>query len=117
MGIFNKPPLRPGRRKDDMPEGLWTKCPDCGAMIHTLELKQNLRVCHHCGHHFLMTAHERIELLADPGRFEETEAGHGIGQSARLRRTTPRNSSTCRTRPDCPTPWSPAGSRSAATRR
>ena len=73
MGIFKKPPLRTGRRKDDMPEGLWTKCPDCGAMLHTLELKQNLGICHHCEHHFLMTAPDRIELLADPGSFEETD--------------------------------------------
>jgi acetyl-CoA carboxylase carboxyl transferase subunit beta len=75
MGIFKKPPLRFGRRrKEDMPEGLWTKCPGCGTMIHTLELKQNLQVCHRCDHHFPMGARERIDLLADPGSFEETDA-------------------------------------------
>ena len=58
-----------------MPEGLWTKCPDCGAMLHTLELKQHLQTCHHCGYHFLMDSRERIELLADVGSFEETEQG------------------------------------------
>ena len=57
-----------------MPEGLWAKCTDCGAMLHELELKQNLRVCHHCGHHFLLPAHDRINLLADPGSFEEIDA-------------------------------------------
>jgi acetyl-CoA carboxylase carboxyl transferase subunit beta len=72
MGIFDKPPLRRMKRRDDMPEGLWTKCPDCGAMLHTLELKQHLQTCHHCGYHFLMDSRERIELLADPGSFEET---------------------------------------------
>jgi len=75
MGIFSKPRLRLGRKKEDMPEGLWTKCPDCGAMIHTLELKQHAQVCHHCGHHFLIDAPERIEMLADPGSFEETDRG------------------------------------------
>ncbi len=75
MGIFNKPRLRGRDRREDMPEGLWTKCPDCGAMIHVLELKQNLQVCPPCGHHFLMDARDRIELLADAGSFEETEAG------------------------------------------
>ena len=75
MGIFDKPPLRRLKRRDDMPEGLWTKCPDCGAMLHTLELKQHLQTCHHCGYHFLMDSRERIELLADPGTFEETNTG------------------------------------------
>ena len=75
MGIFNKPPLRGGRSRDDMPEGLWAKCPDCGAMLHKLELKQHLQTCHHCGHHFLMDSRERIELLADPGSYAETEQG------------------------------------------
>jgi len=75
MGIFDKPPLRRLKRRDDMPEGLWTKCPDCGAMLHTLELKQHLQTCHHCGYHFLMDSRERIELLADAGSFEETEQG------------------------------------------
>lgn len=75
MGIFDKPPLRRLKRRDDMPEGLWTKCPDCGAMLHTLELKQHLQTCHHCGYHFLMDSRERIELLADPDSFEETSTG------------------------------------------
>ena len=75
MGIFTKPPLRRGRGREDMPEGLWTKCPDCGAMLHTLELKQHLQTCHHCGYHFLMDSRERIELLADPGSYSETEKG------------------------------------------
>ncbi|MGH8047840.1 MAG: hypothetical protein ACREKL_11380, partial [Chthoniobacterales bacterium] len=28
-----------------MPEGLWTKCPSCGEVIHNLALDENLRVC------------------------------------------------------------------------
>lgn len=75
MGIFSKPRLRSLERRDDMPEGLWNKCPDCEAMIHNLELQQNLQVCHHCGHHFLLDARERINLLADSGSFEETDKG------------------------------------------
>ncbi|RYI06297.1 MAG: acetyl-CoA carboxylase carboxyl transferase subunit beta, partial [Acetobacteraceae bacterium] len=42
-------------------------------MLHTLELKQHHQTCHHCDHHFLMDAHDRIALLADPDSFEETE--------------------------------------------
>lgn len=74
MGIFDKPRLRPQDKRDDMPEGMWTKCPSCDAMLHQLDLKQNLNVCPPCGHHFLMGSRERIENLADPGSFEETNA-------------------------------------------
>ena len=75
MGIFSKPLLQRHDRREDMPEGLWIKCSDCGAMIHVLELKQNLYVCQTCQNHFLMDARERVALLADPGSFEETELG------------------------------------------
>jgi acetyl-CoA carboxylase carboxyl transferase subunit beta len=75
MGIFSKPRLRSHDRREDMPEGLWNKCPDCGAMIHNLELQQNLHVCPHCSHHFLIDSRERILMLADSGSFEETDAG------------------------------------------
>jgi acetyl-CoA carboxylase carboxyl transferase subunit beta len=75
MGIFDKPRLRNQlRKKDDMPEGLWTKCPECGTMSHSLELKQHHNVCPSCHYHFLLGSAERIELLADPGSFEETDA-------------------------------------------
>ncbi|MBU6170853.1 MAG: acetyl-CoA carboxylase, carboxyltransferase subunit beta [Verrucomicrobia bacterium] len=73
MGIFSKPSLRSQDRRDDMPEGLWNKCPECGAMVHNLELQQNLHVCPHCSHHFLIGSRERILMLADTGSFEETE--------------------------------------------
>lgn len=75
MGIFSKPRLRSHDRREDMPEGLWVKCPDCDALVHLLELKQNLHVCSHCNHHFLIDSRERIEMLADPDSFEETEIG------------------------------------------
>jgi acetyl-CoA carboxylase carboxyl transferase subunit beta len=76
MGIFNKPPLRRARKKkDNVPDDLWTKCPDCGELIHTLDLKQNHQICTHCGHHFIMGAYDRIDLLVDPGSFEETHPG------------------------------------------
>jgi acetyl-CoA carboxylase carboxyl transferase subunit beta len=75
MGIFSKPRLRSHDRREDMPEGLWVKCPDCGALVHTLELQQNHHVCVHCSHHYLIDSRERITMLADPDSFEETETG------------------------------------------
>lgn len=75
MGIFKKPSLKVfGSKKKDMPEGLWQKCPDCGAMVHQLELTENLRVCAKCDYHFPLTGRERIEITVDPDSFEEMDA-------------------------------------------
>jgi acetyl-CoA carboxylase carboxyl transferase subunit beta len=57
-----------------MPEGLWQKCPDCGEVIHNLELVQNLKVCPKCDYHFILPAKERIDNLIDPGTFIEFDA-------------------------------------------
>ena len=73
MGIFERPRLRQNKKKD-MPNDLWTNCPGCDKMLHVLDLKQNHEVCHHCSHHFLLGSRERIEMLADPGSFTETDA-------------------------------------------
>ena len=74
MGIFDKPRLkRASKGKDNLPDDLWTKCPDCGELLHTLDLKQNNLVCTNCSHHFLMGAYDRFKLIADEDTFEETE--------------------------------------------
>lgn len=57
-----------------MPEGLWTKCPSCGEVIHKIALEQNQQVCPKCGHHFTISAKERIRHLVDEGSFQETDA-------------------------------------------
>ena len=57
-----------------MPEGLWNKCPSCGAIIDEITLKQRNRVCTKCDHHFTLTSQERIGMLLDPDSFEEMDA-------------------------------------------
>jgi acetyl-CoA carboxylase carboxyl transferase subunit beta len=72
MPIFQKPTLKQGtNRKREMPEGLWQKCPECGEVVHNLELSQNLKVCPKCDYHFTFSARERINNLIDEGTFEE----------------------------------------------
>lgn len=56
------------------PAGLWTKCPQCGEMLYQPELKDELYVCRHCGHHRRLSARERIAITADDGSFEEQDA-------------------------------------------
>ena len=75
MQIFQKPTLKlPTKKKREMPEGLWQKCPDCGEVIHNLELVQNLKVCPKCDYHFILPAKERIDNLIDPETFIEFDA-------------------------------------------
>src|SRR6266545_5751011 len=61
-------------KKRDIPEGLWTKCPKCSAMIFDKELDDNLKVCAKCGEHFAIGARERINALVETCSFEEMDA-------------------------------------------
>ena len=75
MAIFKKPAIKiQDRKKRDIPQGLFQKCPGCDEVIHELELIENQRVCPHCDYHFPQTAKERIESLLDPGSFVEMDA-------------------------------------------
>ncbi len=73
MGIFSRPPFSSDKKRE-LPEGLWHKCPACAEMIHNLELQQNFRVCPRCDHHLTQSARERIDMLTDPGSFQEADA-------------------------------------------
>jgi acetyl-CoA carboxylase carboxyl transferase subunit beta len=71
-----KPKLGSARaRKKEIPEGLWTKCPKCSTMLYDKELDEHLKVCRHCGHHFAISARERINALVETCTFEEMDAG------------------------------------------
>ncbi len=57
-----------------VPEGLWVKCPGCSEIIYNKDLAANLQVCPRCGHHFRLSAQERLRALFD-GPFEEHDSG------------------------------------------
>jgi acetyl-CoA carboxylase carboxyl transferase subunit beta len=59
------------RRKRDVPEGLWMRCPKCEATLYTKVVQENLDVCPECDWHFRIGARRRIEQLADEMTFEE----------------------------------------------
>ncbi|MGD9265185.1 MAG: acetyl-CoA carboxylase, carboxyltransferase subunit beta [Lysobacterales bacterium] len=75
MSWFQK--LRPskirteGGKKANVPEGLWTKCGACTAVLYRPELERNLHVCPKCGHHMRIAARERLEYFLDPGEVRE----------------------------------------------
>ena len=59
-----------GARKS-MPEGLWSKCPACEAVLYAADLENNQQVCPKCSHHHHIRARARLDLLLDAeGRFE-----------------------------------------------
>ena len=71
---IKKKPVSPGAsRKREIPQGLWTKCPECEEMIFDKELEENQKVCPHCSHHFQTTAWARIESLTESGSFQESD--------------------------------------------
>jgi acetyl-CoA carboxylase carboxyl transferase subunit beta len=75
MAIFKRPALKTqSRKKREMPQGLWQKCPGCSEVVHEIELAQNQRVCPRCDYHFAQSARERIENLLDPESFVERDA-------------------------------------------
>lgn len=58
-------------QKKGVPEGVWTKCNACNAMLYQAELERSLFVCPKCGYHFRVTARQRIEQFLDvEGRIE-----------------------------------------------
>jgi len=71
---IKKKPVSPGAsRKREIPQGLWTKCPECEEMIFDKELEENQKVCPHCSHHFQTTAWARIKSLTESGSFQESD--------------------------------------------
>jgi acetyl-CoA carboxylase carboxyl transferase subunit beta len=70
---FVKPKLSAFVKRKDVPENLWQNCPSCGNMIHHKDLKENLRVCNTCNHHFRMSADDRIGLLFSKDETQEID--------------------------------------------
>jgi len=54
-----------GRNKRQIPEGLWSKCEECGAVLYGAELERNLQVCPKCSHHMYLGARQRLQGFLD----------------------------------------------------
>jgi acetyl-CoA carboxylase carboxyl transferase subunit beta len=75
MAIFKKPTLKTSQRKKrDIPQGLFQKCPGCNEVVSEIELHENLRVCPRCDYHFAVSAKDRIDNLLDAQTFVEMDA-------------------------------------------
>jgi acetyl-CoA carboxylase carboxyl transferase subunit beta len=76
MAHFSKPKLSAStKKKKNIPEGLWTKCPISDEIVFTKDLEANLMVVPKSGYHFPIGSRARIGAMVDEGSFEEFDAG------------------------------------------
>ncbi|NTW68613.1 MAG: acetyl-CoA carboxylase carboxyltransferase subunit beta [Chlorobiaceae bacterium] len=68
-----KPSIRTTHKRD-MPEGLWRKCDECGAMLHKKQLEDHLFTCSECSHHFRISPYKYFSILFDDGKYTEFDA-------------------------------------------
>ncbi len=60
-----------GSKKGGVPEGLWAKCPGCGAILYRAEMERNYDVCPKCSHHNRIGARRRLDTFLDKETGEE----------------------------------------------
>ena len=63
-------------RNRSVPEGLWTKCPGCSAVLYRPEVERNHEVCPKCSHHMRIGARARLASFLD--NEERTEIGADV---------------------------------------
>jgi acetyl-CoA carboxylase carboxyl transferase subunit beta len=63
-----------GASKRQVPEGLWTSCPECKAVLYRAELERNHDVCVKCNHHLRVGARKRLQRFLDPDGNKELAA-------------------------------------------
>lgn len=56
--------------KKETPEGLWSKCPECGYICTVTELRENLFVCPKCAYHHRIGSAEYFEILFDDNQYD-----------------------------------------------
>jgi len=62
--------------KNAVPEGLWSKCPSCHAILYRSEVERNLEVCPKCSHHMRISGRKRLHHFLDPS--PRVEIGDGL---------------------------------------
>jgi len=63
-----------GGAKRAVPEGLWSKCTACNAVLYRAELERNQDVCPKCNHHMRVYGRRRLDIFLDESPREEIGA-------------------------------------------
>ena len=64
-------------KKKNIPEGIWSKCQECGHLTYVKQLSANLKVCPNCQYHNTLNSSQRVDLLIDKGTFVEFDKDLG----------------------------------------
>jgi acetyl-CoA carboxylase carboxyl transferase subunit beta len=56
--------------KKETPEGLWSKCPECGYICTVTELRESLFVCPKCNYHHRIGSSEYFEIIFDDNQYD-----------------------------------------------
>jgi acetyl-CoA carboxylase carboxyl transferase subunit beta len=67
LPTYEKPPT------PNIPNGMWIKCNSCDQIVYKKDQEDNNKICPYCGHHFRITARERIALIIDEDSFSELD--------------------------------------------
>jgi acetyl-CoA carboxylase carboxyl transferase subunit beta len=57
-------------QQNESPDGLWSKCPQCGDISNQRELRDHLLVCVKCGYHFRMSSLDYFDIIFDRGQYQ-----------------------------------------------
>lgn len=77
------PKISISAEKKGVPEGIWSKCTSCEAILYRAELERNLFVCPKCDFHMRISARKRLDFFLDPE--ERFEIGQTILPEDRLK--------------------------------
>ncbi len=58
-------PRTQSSEKSNVPEGIWTKCTQCGAVLYRSEIERLQEVCPKCDHHMRISARSRLHHFLD----------------------------------------------------
>jgi len=68
---------RETEQRKEFPDNLWTRCDHCAQMIYNKELEKEMHVCR-CGHHFRLSAMQRLNMIADAESLVPFEALYSL---------------------------------------
>ena len=73
----------------EVPDNLWTKCPQCGTMLFHRELAGNLNVCTNCDHHMPIAARDRLASVFDNGAYKDVSVPEPVTDPLHFRDQKP----------------------------
>ena len=71
LAVIGQNGSKPSATVQAIPNNLAVKCPECRELLVGRDWEKNFKVCQRCGHHFKLTAEERIDLLLDHDSFHD----------------------------------------------